>query len=322
MRKLLTFLIALAAVALVNVSAPAHAFGCNGWPQISGGNGCNSSIAGGGGGGAFTGPCDLITCAAAFGLRAPSAATRGNRLIQVCDAADAHCGDLLSDATTGHITNFVMTGGSGVNCSSVACTIKTYYDILAANNCSAASCDVTQATIASRHTFGTSCATVTVCATSTGGFYTSANALAMTAAPVFFSAVTNVAASTSQQIFIGNSGGIQSLFSWNVGGAGHNGMTCDGTGTNQAGAVGSGGYFATAGLCNAASSYVAVGSSVNSTVTLGFASQTTFVVYGGQSGNSIQAGGIIQEGQINVGSTIASATATTLTANAKTFWGF
>jgi hypothetical protein len=48
MRKLFTFLIALAAVAVVNVSAPAHAFGCSGWPQIAGGNGCNSSIAAGG----------------------------------------------------------------------------------------------------------------------------------------------------------------------------------------------------------------------------------------------------------------------------------
>jgi hypothetical protein len=45
MRSLLTFLIALAATAFVNVSAPAHAFGCKGWPQLTGGNGCNSSIA-------------------------------------------------------------------------------------------------------------------------------------------------------------------------------------------------------------------------------------------------------------------------------------
>jgi hypothetical protein len=46
MRKLLTPWIALAAIALASVLA--HAFGCRGWPQIAGGNGCNSSIATGG----------------------------------------------------------------------------------------------------------------------------------------------------------------------------------------------------------------------------------------------------------------------------------
>jgi hypothetical protein len=45
-------LIALAAVAVANESA--HAFGCKGWPQLSGGNGCNSSIAAGGGGPAYS----------------------------------------------------------------------------------------------------------------------------------------------------------------------------------------------------------------------------------------------------------------------------
>jgi hypothetical protein len=56
MRKLLTLWIVLAAVGFASQSAPAHAFGCNGWPQIAAGNGCNSSIApsGGGGSASFT----------------------------------------------------------------------------------------------------------------------------------------------------------------------------------------------------------------------------------------------------------------------------
>jgi hypothetical protein len=51
MHKLLSLLIALAAVVGVALTAiafgsvPANAFGCQGWPQLSGGNGCNSSIA-------------------------------------------------------------------------------------------------------------------------------------------------------------------------------------------------------------------------------------------------------------------------------------
>jgi hypothetical protein len=48
MRKLLTFLIALMALAVVGLSARAHAYGCQGWAQTIGGNGCNSSIAAGG----------------------------------------------------------------------------------------------------------------------------------------------------------------------------------------------------------------------------------------------------------------------------------
>jgi hypothetical protein len=47
MRKLLTLWIALAAVAFVTVSTPAHAFGCRGWAQPASSNGCNSSIAAG-----------------------------------------------------------------------------------------------------------------------------------------------------------------------------------------------------------------------------------------------------------------------------------
>jgi hypothetical protein len=146
----------------------------------------------------------------------------------------------------------------------------------------------------------------------------------MTTAPVFLSAVTNVASSGSQQAFIGNSSGIHELFSWNIGGAGHNAISCDGTGTNQSSSVvGTGGYFASAGVCNGASSYLAVGSSVGSGTTLGFISQTTLVVYGGQSGNAIQAGGIILEGQIQVGGTAPTqAQSQALTAARKSAYGW
>jgi hypothetical protein len=66
MRKTLLFLIALASIAF-GVCSPANAFGCNGWPQIAGGNGCNSLIASGGGG-TYTGPGDIVSGAIGWWL--------------------------------------------------------------------------------------------------------------------------------------------------------------------------------------------------------------------------------------------------------------
>jgi hypothetical protein len=63
MRKLLTFLIALGSI-IFAVCSPAHAFGCKGWPQIAGGNGCNSSIQAAA---SYTGPGDVVSGATAWG---------------------------------------------------------------------------------------------------------------------------------------------------------------------------------------------------------------------------------------------------------------
>jgi hypothetical protein len=110
MRELFTFLIALWAIALVSVPIPASAFGCSGWLQIAGGNGCNSSIAGGGGGG-YTGPGDIAPGAKAWwGLRAYSAAKRGTRAVNVCNVSDVACVDFNTDATTG--TLVITVGGA------------------------------------------------------------------------------------------------------------------------------------------------------------------------------------------------------------------
>jgi hypothetical protein len=155
MRKLLTFLIALAGIALVSVPAPAHAFGCNGWQIMgAGGNGCNSSI-----GGAYTGPGDVATWKVFWSLRAYSAATRGNRLANVCNSTggvDVGCADMLSDATTGNLVSATI---SGIPCPGANCTVKTLYDISGQNFCTngTAPCDVTQATVSKRPTLTANC---------------------------------------------------------------------------------------------------------------------------------------------------------------------
>lgn len=115
----------------------------------------------------FTGAGDVITSnsIAWWGLRAYSAATRGNKLANVCDAGDAHCVDMLSDATTGN----AVIPLSNPNCASSACTIKTIYDQTGNLSCAGSvACDLTQATATNRPTLTTSCLGSLVCASFTG----------------------------------------------------------------------------------------------------------------------------------------------------------
>ncbi len=98
---------------------------------------------------AYSGPGDIVAGATAwYGLRAYSAADRGNRLLNVCNVADIACADLSSDATTGAL---VISTIGGSSCSVVTCTIKTMYDR------SGNGSDITQATISGRPTLTVNC---------------------------------------------------------------------------------------------------------------------------------------------------------------------
>lgn len=110
----------------------------------------------------FSGPGDIVSGATAwYGLRAYSAADKGNRLLNVCNVADVACADLSSDATTGAL---VISTIGGSSCSVVACTIKTMYDR------SGSGLDVTNTTIAQRPVLTLNCINTTLpCATFSGG---------------------------------------------------------------------------------------------------------------------------------------------------------
>jgi len=110
----------------------------------------------------YTGPGDIITTntLAWWGLRAWSAATRGNAAANVCDSGDAHCVDALTDATTGNL----IVPSSNPNCGSSACTVKKLYDQTAGGNCGG-SCDLVQATEANRPVLTTSCIGSLTCMT-------------------------------------------------------------------------------------------------------------------------------------------------------------
>lgn len=106
---------------------------------------------------AYVGPGDIVASASVwYGLRAYSSADRGNKLINLCTPADAHCEDETSDATTGALT--LGTFGSTCNNSTVICTIKIWYDR------SGHALDATQATSNKRATFVTSCLGSLACA--------------------------------------------------------------------------------------------------------------------------------------------------------------
>jgi hypothetical protein len=157
MRKLLTFFIALAVTVGVSVSSFGGSMG------LLGVGGASSAPT-------YQGPGDFLTYSAAYGLRAFSAATRGNKLINVCNSTggvDVGCGDLVSNAVTGTLVSATV---SGITCPGANCTIKTFYDLTGNGN------DATQSTVASRHTlpaFGT-CTVISAsvaCAVSQGNRY-------------------------------------------------------------------------------------------------------------------------------------------------------
>lgn len=113
---------------------------------------------------AYTGLLDVVSNAGAlYSVRAASAATRGNKLMNVCNSTggvDVACLDIISNATTG---NLVAQTIGGITCPGANCTVKTWYDISGNTNCSAAACNITQATIASRPLLTASCSGSVAC---------------------------------------------------------------------------------------------------------------------------------------------------------------
>jgi hypothetical protein len=99
-------------------------------------------------GGAYTGPGNLTITATNktwYGLRAYSAATRGNNVVNVCDVTggtiNGACVNLVSNATTGDLVSQSGIGTNGVTCPGTNCGVKIIYDQTAGGNCTG-SCDL------------------------------------------------------------------------------------------------------------------------------------------------------------------------------------
>lgn len=159
-----------------------------------------SQVAISGGGGGYTGPGDVVASATAwYGFRAYNSADRGNRLLNVCNVADAACADLSSDASTGAL---VISTIGGSSCAVVTCTIKTAYDR------SGNTRDATQATIGARPTLTVSCVNGLPCAACSAAASQTLVATAATsiAQPWTVSAVANHGDTVNQRWVMAKSG--------------------------------------------------------------------------------------------------------------------
>jgi hypothetical protein len=98
----------------------------------------------GGGGGGYVGPGDVKSGWSFFyGTRAYSAATRGNRLVNICNSTggvDVLCADASSDPVTGSL---VIPGSLTSFCPGPNCTMKIFYDLtLGTAYCGGSPCDI------------------------------------------------------------------------------------------------------------------------------------------------------------------------------------
>ena len=105
---------------------------------------------------AYTGPGDIAAAASPsfgythwYGVRAYSAATRGQKLMNVCVNNDAACADVFSSATTGDLVPATI---GGITCPNQvgSCTIRTAYDLTQSTATTSPGLNATQLTIASR----------------------------------------------------------------------------------------------------------------------------------------------------------------------------
>jgi hypothetical protein len=168
MRKLLTFLIALGAVALVTLSVPTKvAAGCMALLGVGSAN-CGAAPPPAG----YTGAGDIKTgWVVYYATRAFSAATRGNRLVNLCNSTggtDVLCADASSDPTTG---NLVIPGSLSAICPGANCTIATFYDLTVGTNCGGSPCDTPTTAIASRAILTSSAIGSKSCGVATGARY-------------------------------------------------------------------------------------------------------------------------------------------------------
>lgn len=160
----------------------------------------------------YTGPGDIATFTAWYGMRAFSTATRGTNAVRVCDqATGAVCSDFVSDATTGALVVGTIGGSS---CAVIACVIATLYDQSGSLACvGGTACDLVQATNASRYAFTVNQINTSYCAVAAGSLGMSA-AAALTSTinqPYSGIYVASRAGSSSYRSVLGNTANTKSF---------------------------------------------------------------------------------------------------------------
>lgn len=263
----------------------------------------------------YVGPGDITFFQVWWGLRAYSAATAGTKAVNLCDAADAHCADALTNATTGILT----IPSSNPNCTGSACTVKTIYDQSGNLLCSAAACDLTQTTIALRPTFVASCTSSLPCMRFTGSSsqaFTDPNLTSVQAHPITFSSVSQETTTASyEDVFAGNSGagstqaGYLNAFAFTY--AGNNvGIAAAATST----------YHAIQSTFNAGSSTIYIDGTSTGVADPGSNGVQAMNIGGSTNTGNYLTGEIKECGMIS--GTVTGGTQASLNTNQHTFWVF
>lgn len=268
----------------------------------------------------YVGPGDVVPLTWWIGMRAYSAATRGQAAVNICSESggvDVTCEDELTSATTGKL----VLGTVGSTCASVACTVHFWYDQTGNNACSSAPCNFGQTLVSDRATFlitgcpdsGQPCASFT--AANTNNYNGSGASVFSQPYSVTMVAYKTPDASLQIAIYPGNF--VFAGFSSTANTVAiYAGTELDSTSSATDGAL-----HSIQAIYNGSSSSIYV----DGTQTTGDAGTGSVTFPGCVGGNNCNGnnnlGGYLLEGGFN-SSPFSAGTAAALTSNQRTFWGF
>jgi len=281
------------------------------------------------GGASYTGPGDIQASGVIHwaGLRAYSAATRGNNVAEICTTISTvdTCANMVSDAVTGMI---VLTTIGGVTCnnSTQICNVRTLYDQSGALKCAGGTaCNWQETTVALRPLIITSCLGSLPCM----GFVRASslalgiiNLASAVSQPITTSVVANRTGSTTSINGIHGLGGANFIRQ----------MAFDtttqvyifgGTGNVNSATVSNNAWHAFQGVFNGASSLVNLDGIDGSTAnggTDGLDNSTTSVLGQDRFGDFLD-GRVVEIGAWSVSFT-STGVSTAMSANQHSVWGF
>lgn len=267
----------------------------------------------------YVGPGDIVSGAKAWwGLRGYNAAYSGNA-VNVCNASDATCVDMVISSGV-----LVITTVGGTDCGVSTCTIKTFYDQSGGNQCTGSiPCNMTQATEATRYVLTLNCIGSKPCATvaSADTYATVATIITGSVQPYTFSIVGQRTGNLTGLNAVVAGGTAGSAVQAGFGAANNLAYVFAGTTVRTATAADSA-FHAIQYLYNGASSSINVDNTTTAIATPGTAgigNTSTLYLGAGTTGNNF-VGQFTEAGYW--ASAISAGNQTSINANQHSYWGF
>lgn len=268
---------------------------------------------------AYAGPGDVVGSARMWwGLRAYSLAAAGSAAARVCNSGDANCADVN---TLGNGDFDVATAtGAPLSCGGAGgtCTIHTLYDQTAGNNCTAAHCNLVNATAAQRPTLVFNCIGTKPCMLFNGSSQRlqSSNSATSQAQPYTYSGVANSTNNSGNQSLVTfNSGGVTQLAFSNA-----NNQAKIFAGSNLTAVAAGGSFHALQGVFNGASSDMNV-DGASATGNAGAAASVGTINLSSVGGSSQYMNGSVAEAGAWP-SAFNGTQSTNMSSNQHSYWGF